>query len=275
MDMYYIYVYINKINGHKYVGQTNNLERRIREHRSCAKNSKSSSYNDLIHKKIRQYGEENFDIQVLEKIYTDDIEVVNKQEQYWIKKLETFRGFGKGYNSDYGGNNKNHSSILDQTQIKFLKEEIKQGVSYYDLEKKYNISASFISSINHGIYCYDEQEQYPLYKYYKENKDYDELIELLRNSDLTLKQIAERLNIGYSTVKKINSGALKKDLYPVHPIRSYKFPKALKTINLLQNSDYSIKEIAQLVGYSQLSVKRINNGETHRQSNLTYPLRNL
>lgn len=275
MDMYYIYVYINKINGHKYVGQTNNLERRIREHRSCAKNPKASSYNDLIHKKIKQYGEENFDIQVLEKIYTDDIEVVNKQEQYWIEKLETFRGTGKGYNSDHGGNNKNHSSILDQTQIKLLKEEIKQGVSYYDLEKKYNISASFISSINHGTYCYDEQEQYPLYKYYKEDKDYDELIDLLRNSDLTLKQIAERLNIGYSTVKKINSGTLRKDLYPTHPIRSYKFPKAIKTIDLLQNSDYSIKEIAQLVGYSQLSVKRINNGETHHQSNLIYPLRNL
>lgn len=189
--------------------------------------------------------------------------------------METFRGTGKGYNSDYGGNNKNHSSILSKAQIENLKEEIKQGISYYDLEKKYNISSSFISSINHGTYCYNEQEQYPLYKYYKDNKDYDELIELLRNSDLTLKQISERLKIGYSTVKKINSGALRKDLYPTHPIRSYKFPKAIKTIDLLQNSDYSIKEIAQLVGYSQLSVKRINRGETHHQDYLTYPLRNL
>ena len=44
--MYYIYCYINKINNHKYVGQTNDYERRIREHRSCAFNKKASSYNE-------------------------------------------------------------------------------------------------------------------------------------------------------------------------------------------------------------------------------------
>ena len=63
--MYYIYCYINKINNHKYVGQTNNYERRIREHRSCAFNEKASSFNDLIHKKIREYGEINFQITIL------------------------------------------------------------------------------------------------------------------------------------------------------------------------------------------------------------------
>ena len=80
--MYYIYCYTNKINNHKYVGQTNNYERRIREHRSCAFNAKSSSYNDLIHKKIRQYGEDNFDITIIETLYIDDIAEVNRKEQY-------------------------------------------------------------------------------------------------------------------------------------------------------------------------------------------------
>lgn len=58
--MYYIYCYINKINNHKYVGQTNNYERRIREHRSCAFNKKASSYNDLIHKKNKRIWERKF-----------------------------------------------------------------------------------------------------------------------------------------------------------------------------------------------------------------------
>ena len=57
--MYYIYCYTNKINQHKYVGQTNNYNRRIREHRSCAFNKNASSYNDLIHKKIREYKDKN------------------------------------------------------------------------------------------------------------------------------------------------------------------------------------------------------------------------
>ena len=46
--IHYIYCYTNKINNHKYVGQTNNYERRIREHRSCAFNEKASSFNDSL-----------------------------------------------------------------------------------------------------------------------------------------------------------------------------------------------------------------------------------
>lgn len=78
--MYYIYCYTNKINNHKYVGQTNNYKRRIREHHSCAFNEKASSYNDLIHQKIREYGEENFEISLIETLYTEDIEEVNQRD---------------------------------------------------------------------------------------------------------------------------------------------------------------------------------------------------
>lgn len=53
-------------------------------------------------KKMRQYGEENFDIEVLETIYSKDIDEVNQRKQYWIQKLQTFRGTGLGYNSDLG-----------------------------------------------------------------------------------------------------------------------------------------------------------------------------
>lgn len=36
----YIYSFINKINGHRYIGKTNNVERRKREHKSLAYNQK-------------------------------------------------------------------------------------------------------------------------------------------------------------------------------------------------------------------------------------------
>lgn len=275
--MYYIYCYTNKINNHKYVGQTNNYKRRIRQHRSCAFNSKATSYNDLIHKKIREYGEENFEISLLETLYTEDINEVNKREQYWINQLNTYCGNGAGYNMDLGGGRRGYSSVLNDEELKILKNWIKQGVPYYEIEKYFHISASFISSINNGVYFYDENEKYPLYKYYKSNDDYDDLIDLLLNSDLSLKRISEILGIGYSTVKKINAGTLRKGLYPTYPIRkkSANEFRADKIKELLLTTDKSNKEIAKIVNSSEETVRRIKNGETFKDNNLSYPLRNL
>lgn len=275
--MTYIYCYTNKINNHKYVGQTNNLNRRIREHRSCAFNKNAPSYNDLIHQKIRQYGEENFTIEVLEMLYNASDEEINKREIYWINKLDTFCSSGKGYNKTMGGFNKTKNSILSQEQIKQLKNDIKQGICYLDLSNKYNISISFISSINNGIYFFDETENYPLYKYYKTDKDYDELINLLENSTYSLSTIAKMLNIGYSTVKKINEGKLRKNLYPTYPIRKktvYEM-RADKVKDLLVNTNLTYKEITQLTGASDETIRRIRIGQCFKDNNLTYPLRNL
>lgn len=38
MKKIYIYSFINKINGHRYIGKTNDVERRKREHKSLAYN---------------------------------------------------------------------------------------------------------------------------------------------------------------------------------------------------------------------------------------------
>lgn len=276
IKMYYIYCYTNKINNHKYVGQTNNLKRRIREHRSSAFNQKSSSYNDLIHKKIREYGEENFEITVIEKLYTEDIEEVNQRERYWIEQNNSYCGNGLGYNMDLGGGRK-HPTLWDEDELIALKNDIRNGVNYYDIEKKYRVSASFISSINTGIYFFDENENYPLYKYYKEDADYDELIELLINSDLSLKKISEILEMGYSTVKKINAGTLRKGLYPTYPIRkkSANEFRADKIKELLMTTNKTNKEIAKMVNSSEETVRRINIGKTFKDNKLSYPLRNL
>lgn len=275
--MYYIYCYTNKINGHKYVGQTNNLKRRIREHRSCAFNPKSSSYNDLIHKKLRQYGVENFDIEVLEKIYVEDQSIVNEREQFWIKEKDSFRGTGKGYNSDLGGGNKIKNSILTEEQIKTLKQEIQRGTPYIELEQKYNISSSFISGINTGLYFHDKELNYPLFKYYKNDEDYDELIELLLNSTLSLADIAKYLDIGYSTIKKINAGTLRNGLYPSYPIRKrdVREIRADKIKDALMNTNLTYQQIIELYGSSKETIRRINIGQSFKDDKLTYPLRNL
>ena len=275
--MYYIYCYTNKLNNHKYVGQINNYARRIREHRSCAFNENASSYNDLIHKKIREYGEENFEISLIETLYTEDINEVNQREIYWINKLQSHCSTGLGYNVSYGGGRRGYSSILSQEELQALKEDIKQGIPYYELEQKYNISASFISSINNGVYFQNDKETYPLFKYYKSDKDYDELIDLLLNSTYSYSKIAEMLNISQSTVKKINAGTLRHGLYPTYPIRakSANEQRADKIKELLLTTKLSNLQIGEMVGASEETVRRIKLGKVFKDDKLSYPLSNL
>ncbi len=66
--MIIIYCYTNKINGKKYVGQTNSEKRRLNEHKSNAFNEKSVNYNSIFHKAIRKYGWESFEYEKLEEI---------------------------------------------------------------------------------------------------------------------------------------------------------------------------------------------------------------
>lgn len=277
--MYYIYCYTNKINKHKYVGQTNNLQRRQREHKSSSYNPNSTSYNDLIHKKMRQYGYKNFDFEVLETLYTDDIKIVNAQEQFWVKQLDTYCGHGKGYNMDLGGCQPEHSKVVSKEEIADIKNMLKQKTSFIDIQKKFQISAAFISAINHGIYYRDEQENYPLCKYYKDNEDYDELIDLLVNSNLSFAEIAKQLNMGYSTVKKINAGKLRYGLYPTYPIRKKNYwQRATERQQLARTllvNGKTREEVAQITGYTCETIRQINKGEKWRDNNLSYPLNNL
>ena len=274
--MNYIYCYTNQINQHKYIGQTNNLNRRIREHKSCSYNPKSSSYNDLFHQKIREYGIENFSIEVLEKLYNVSQEYVNERERFWIKNKSSFRGTGLGYNSDYGGSRKS-SSILSEEEIQDIKNKISAGVAYFDIENEYQISATFISGINNGVYFFDDKITYPLYKYYKDDSDYDELIDLLVNSPLRMSNIAKQLGIGYSTVKKINAGTLRKGLYPTYPIRykSANEMRADKIKDLLLNTKITKTKICEMLNVDLETIRRINIGQCFKDNNLSYPLRNL
>lgn len=275
--MHYIYCYTNKKNNHKYIGQTNNLNRRKREHLSAANNPNNKDYNDLFHSKLREYGIDGFDLDVLEILYTEDINEVNQREQYWIEKYQSFCGTGLGYNKDHGGCNKDRSHLLSDEELNKLREDLINGISYEELRNKYNISNAFISTVNQGIRYRKDNLSYPLHKYFNEDKDYDDLIDLLLNSDLSLQEIADTLHLGYSTVKKINAGTLRKNLYPNYPIRK-KTPQQKRSQQikkLLLTSNLSYTEIAKISHVSTETVRRVNKGEVFKENNLSYPLRSL
>lgn len=97
-----IYVITNKLTGEQYVGQTiRDIEDRWYEH--CYDNRSTSS----IHKDIVKFGISNFTIKELETV---DIVELDKREQYWIAKLNTYVN---GYNKNPGG----HQSYGSYNQI--------------------------------------------------------------------------------------------------------------------------------------------------------------
>lgn len=91
-----IYMYVNKINNKKYVGQTVNLKERHRRH---IKDNKT-----VFDRAINKYGIENFYVYVLHD-NINSIEERNTLEEFYVKKYNTLINEGYGYNIQKGGNN--------------------------------------------------------------------------------------------------------------------------------------------------------------------------
>ena len=109
-----IYCYTNKINGKRYVGQTiQKLRKRHGQHLSGKQ---------LIDKKLKQYGVENFKLEVL---HLADIYSIDMLEKHYIICLNTIVKNGEGYNISSGGSNGN--AWINKTDEEI--EEIKRKMS--------------------------------------------------------------------------------------------------------------------------------------------------
>lgn len=101
-----IYVITNKLNGMQYVGATAfSIRKRFKEH--CRGINRIQSYNRPLYRDMREYGVENFDIELLEEC---DDDVKFDREVYWIEKLDTYKN---GYNLTFGGAGKHFFDYSD------------------------------------------------------------------------------------------------------------------------------------------------------------------
>lgn len=152
---------------------------------------------------------------------------------------------------------------------------LQKGIDSQTIQALYEISSTLVSNINQGQKYIDESLTYPIQKHYKENSEYQALIEDLKNGTDSFLKLSKKYNMGESTVKKINYGTLRPDLSDTYPIRKISGvkQKANYVKDLLIHSEHSFSEIVRLAGVSIRTVKRINEGETHYDSSLSYPLR--
>lgn len=94
----FIYKITNKVNGKIYVGKTHTtIEKRWKSH---VWTSKRATTNSILHHAIRKYGEECFELTLLDEAVAK--ESLNEKECFWIAQLNA-RDTSIGYNIARGG----------------------------------------------------------------------------------------------------------------------------------------------------------------------------
>ena len=109
----YIYLITNLINNKKYVGQTNNFQRRMNEHRS--------GQGTVIDQAIKAYGVKNFSWEIIWE--SDNQNEINQKEQEFIIYYNSL--VPNGYNLQKGGLN---NSIGEQNPNAILTEDEAQWI---------------------------------------------------------------------------------------------------------------------------------------------------
>ena len=156
-----IYKITKKENGKSYIGQSNDIKRRIKEYQY-----KSDIPIDLA---IQKYGIDAFKYEIIEECSLDKL---NEREKYWIAYYNTYKGFG--YNCAEGGGN---NRCENNGRAKLTNEEVSYIRECYDLHMRRNevyqrfktkISFSTFASIWDGTTWKDIKPEV----YTEENKKY-------------------------------------------------------------------------------------------------------
>lgn len=111
-----IYKIENKLNGKVYIGQSNDIERRFKEHQTKGKTSRIP-----VDVTIKKYGKDKFTYEVVEETSIEDL---NNRESFWIEK---FNAIEDGYNCSIGGEqqsigeNNGRSKLTEQDVIEIRK----------------------------------------------------------------------------------------------------------------------------------------------------------
>lgn len=147
-----IYKIENRINGKSYIGQSINVTKRLRDHKS---NSKNLDY--PLYLAISKYGEENFSFNLIEECSQD---LLNEREIYWIKKYDSYFN---GYNQTLGGNQFSHIVKISDEDL-FLIIDLLQNsqITQGKIAEQFNVGQDTISEINNGKTRICEGINYPI-----------------------------------------------------------------------------------------------------------------
>lgn len=132
-----IYKITNKKTKKSYIGQSNDIERRFKEHQT--KGEKSRIPVDIA---IKKYGKDNFLYEIIEECNIEDL---NQKETYWIQYFDTVNN---GYNCNLGGEQQsigesNGRAKLTEEDIIFIRKAYNEHKRQKDIYENYKDLISF------------------------------------------------------------------------------------------------------------------------------------
>lgn len=93
-----IYKITNLITNLCYIGKSNNIDRRWKDHKRLAFTEGHKEYNKALYCSMRKYGLDNFSFEIIEEL--EDYSLSDEKEKYWIKY---YNSYFNGYNESLGG----------------------------------------------------------------------------------------------------------------------------------------------------------------------------
>lgn len=248
MFMYTIYMFKNKINSKAYIGLTNNLRRRINEHR-CHKKKTKFSY------AIRKYGLDNFEMEILRsRIQTK--EQASVLEKMYIKR---YNSINVGYNLTEGGEvgsgrrgENAPSSKITEEQAKYilLSDEYSSK-----LAREMGISHDIIVKIRLGI----TWKHLGIIPKCSKNGNYrlskDQAIDILQ-CDATNDDMTKKYNVTPDVISKIRRGVTWKHLdrenVPIYKKKGYLTD--IQRTEILKQSEKSAAKLGKEYGVTRHAI---------------------
>lgn len=119
-----IYKITNTITKDTYIGSSKNISKRWKEHSRRIKEPNSPEYNKPLYVAMREFGFDNFQLEIIEEIPEYDKEQLHSREQYWIEQLHPTYNCLKAYT---GLNKSEYSKQYRKDNIEVL---LKYGEAY-------------------------------------------------------------------------------------------------------------------------------------------------
>lgn len=184
-----------------------------------------------------------FDLKNTNLSYKDIAKKYYIRNENIICRINTGTSYRKS-NLQYPIRKQRVDEIITEAKEKEIKNLLKNSLlTFSDIAKKYNISVSYVNSINRGLLKKRENEKYPIRqiivtKNALSEQELEEICNLLINTKLSLRKISEKFNCGIDTIQGIKNGTTKvyrRDKYN-YPLRPNNFKKPVSTISAKEST---------------------------------------